>query len=76
MAVTQTTADKAGWTLIAQKDVGGFYYSTLGSIRVYTGSGAPTHVAPIGSWCIDKVAPTIYVNTDGSTTWATWGSQS
>jgi hypothetical protein len=48
-------------------------FQNLG-IGFYTGEGAPTFTAAQGSLYVDKTAAStttrLYINTDGSTTWA------
>ena len=80
MAITQTAADYTGFGNVTTKDADGYYYTTLGSIRLYCGSGSPHTIitAPIGSLYIrnDAGAVNLYINTNASTTWAAVGGQS
>lgn len=71
MAVTQTDANKNGYTYIAQEDTGGYFYTMLGGIRIYVGSGTINAVitAPIGSIYIEIGTGALWVNTDAGTTW-------
>jgi len=38
-----------------------------------SGSGPPTHIAPIGAFYLDLITKTLYVNSDGSTGWQAGG---
>ena len=77
MAVTQTSANKAGFGLTAVKDDAGFYYLPWGAVGIYFGSGTPDHI-PVAkaSLCIDVENAIIYIATDAAGTWASLGSQS
>jgi len=78
MAVTQTTANKAGISNISQADSDGYYYLPFGDARLYVGTGTPNAIitAPAGSLYIERGAGKLYINTDASTTWAVAGAQS
>lgn len=73
MAVTQTNADCAGMSPISYKDSDGYWYTQIGSIRIYIGSGSPDAVitAPWGSLYCQKDAATYtwWANVDGATEW-------
>ena len=81
MAVTQTATDKCGITNIAQKDALGYYFTTLGSIRIYIGSGSPNAVittaalCPIGSIYQDVTSGSVYIMTVTTGTWVVVGTQ-
>lgn len=74
MAVTQTDANKQGWVKIAQEDDDGYFYTTLGGIRVYVGSGSPHAVitAPLGSIYVECTSGALWCKTSSAanTTWA------
>ena len=74
MATTQTIADKNTAGLVSQKDAGGFVYTEIGNIKLYTGTDAPNHVCSKGSLYIDTANAKPYINTDGDNTWAIIGS--
>lgn len=74
MATSQTIADKNTAGLVSQKDAGGFVYTEIGNIKLYTGSGSPNHTCSKGSLYIDTTNAKPYINTDGDTTWAIIGS--
>ena len=63
MAVIQDASCKNGISLVAQEDSGGYFYTTLGGIRVYVGSGSPHGViiAPMGS---------VYIETGTGALWS------
>lgn len=84
MAVTQTNADCAGMSPVSYKDSDGYWYTQIGSIRIYMGSGSPntvigsvagaTNPIPIGSLYIRRDSGTVttllYINLDGTYTWS------
>jgi hypothetical protein len=74
MATAQTSADKKSAGLITQEDAGGFVYTMIGNIQMYTGTGAPNHTASKGSLYIDTASGKPYINTDAGTTWALIGT--
>ena len=72
MAVTQAVADRKPIASIAVADSDGYYYYTIGSIRIYVGSGTPNAIvtAPKGSQYYEYGTGAIYINSDAGTTWA------
>lgn len=75
---TQTAADKAGISLIAQATTEGVFMVQFGSILLGMGTGTPNGevTAPKGSVFIEIGSTEMWMNTDGSTTWAQVGLQS
>ena len=75
MATSQTSADRPNVGQISDVDAGGFYYTSIGSIRFYTGSGAPDHASLKGSLYVDTASGKLYACTVASGTWVVVGSQ-
>jgi len=77
MAVSQTTANKAGISNISQADSDGYYYTPFADVRIYVGTGSPHTIitAPIGSLFIERGSGVLYINTNAGTTWAVVGTQ-
>ncbi len=71
MALTQSAEDKLGFNSAALKDTNGKFYVQLFGVFLFAGSGAPTHTAPLGSLCIDRVNAILYIKTStaADTTW-------
>ena len=77
MALVQnTTTDVTAPSVLSQKDTNDFFYYELGGgLRMYTGTSAPGHAAPVGSLCIDKTAGKLYICTVVTGTWTVVGAQ-
>jgi hypothetical protein len=75
MPTSQSSADKKNVGMINDVDAGGFVYTAIGSIRFYTGSGAPNHATLKGSLYMDTGSGKLYACTVASGTWAVVGSQ-
>tara|TARA_R110002020_G_scaffold5502_10_gene22868 strand:- start:12683 stop:12904 length:222 start_codon:yes stop_codon:yes gene_type:complete len=69
MATAQTSADRPNVGQISNVDAGGFYYTSIGGIRFYTGQGVPNHVCPTGCVYVDTTAGKIYCCTVADGTW-------
>ena len=81
MAVTQATAgDKLAFGNVRTKDADGYYYTTLGSIRLYQGVGSThtviTSTVPRGSIYVETTDGDIYICTVTTGTWVVVGSLS
>ena len=72
MALTQnTTTDVTAPPVLSLKDDAGFfYYEQGGGTRMYFGTGAPAHAAPVGSLCMNKTDGVLYACTVSTGTWA------
>jgi hypothetical protein len=72
MAFEQASTDKPAASIYTEKDSDGYWFTRIGPIREYFGTGSPNGVvtAPIGSRCTDPTNAKLYFNTDGSTTWS------
>ncbi len=69
MATSQSSADKKTVGMITDVDAGGFVYTAIGGIRLYTGTGAPDHVCPVGCVYVDTASGKIYCCTVADGTW-------
>jgi len=54
MATAQEAVDKKKVGMIGDRDAGGFVYTAIGAIHVYSGTGVPSHAAAIGAWYMDR----------------------
>jgi len=73
MATAQVAADQKKSGVLGERDAGGFVYTAIGGVRMYTGQGAPNHASVKGSVYMDTSAANMYicVTADTATT-AAW----
>tara|TARA_R100000734_G_C3319248_1_gene114778 strand:+ start:3690 stop:3914 length:225 start_codon:yes stop_codon:yes gene_type:complete len=65
MATSQSDADKKSVSMITKVDAGGFVFTSIGGIHIYSGVGAPNHVSSKGALYVDTNAGKLYVNATG-----------
>ena len=61
MATVQQAVDKKKVGMIGDRDAGGYVYTAIGAIHVYSGTGVPDHAAAIGAWYMDRATGKIHV---------------
>lgn len=76
MATAQSGSDKVKVGMLGDRDAGGFVYTAIGGVRMYTGQGVPNHASVKGSVYINTSTGIMHICTVASGTWVVVGSQS
>jgi len=76
MATAQVSSDKKTVGMVSEKDAGGFVYTAIGGIRMYSGQGAPDHASVKGSLYVNVSSGELYICTVPAGTWVKVGTQS
>ena len=76
MATAQSASDKVKVGMVGERDAGGFVYTQVGGIRIYSGQGAPNHASVKGSMYVNTSTGELYICTVASGTWVKVGTQS
>jgi len=61
MATSQAAIDKKKSGVLGERDAGGFVYTAIGAIHVYSGSGVPSHAARKGSVYVNRATGKMHV---------------
>jgi len=61
MATAQEAVDKKKVGMLGERDAGGFVYTAIGAIHVYSGTGVPSHAAAIGAMYMNRLTGKMHV---------------
>ena len=61
MATVQEAVDKKKVGMIGERDAGGFVYTAIGAIHVYSGTGVPSHAARKSSLYVNRATGKLHV---------------
>ena len=76
MATAQSASDLKTVGMLTEKDAGGFVFTAIGGVRMYSGQGAPNHASVKGSMYVNTSSGELYICTVASGTWVKVGTQS
>jgi len=70
MATSQNDSDKKTVGLHTEVDTGGFVYTAIGGIKLYSGTGEPDHTTGAkGSLYVRVDTGKLYIDGDGAGAW-------
>ena len=61
MATVQQAVDKKKVGMIGDRDAGGYVYTAIGAIHVYSGTGVPSHAARKSSLYVNRATGKLHV---------------
>jgi hypothetical protein len=61
MATVQAAVDKKKVGMIGERDAGGFVYTAIGAIHMYSGTGVPSHAARKSSLYVNRATGKLHV---------------